>query len=73
MKKLKCRAYLNQPNLTREKLYIYTEHLFSAHRKNLPNTIKLVRLATSSSFDQRAYQEVDALAKQVEENYSRRG
>ena len=73
MKKLKCRNYLAQPNLTREKLWIYTQHLFTAHGRNLPREIKLGRLSCSELSLKRAYEEVDFLAKQVEENYSKRG
>ena len=71
MKKLACRKYLNQPNLTREKLCAYTGHLLKAHRHNLPNGIVLAELATSSStFNQRAYEEVSRLAQQAEKTYS---
>ena len=72
MKKLACRRYLNQAT-TREQLYIYTEHLLRAHRPNLPNAIMLGRLAVSSGITKRAYEEVDRLAQQVEENYNKRG
>ena len=72
MKKLKCHDYLAQAN-TREKLCIYTQHLFTAHSRNLPNAVMTVRLATSNSFNTRAYEEVDFLARQVEKNYAKSG
>ena len=71
MKKLACRKYLNQAT-TREQLYIYTKHLLRAHRQNAPHEIALCELATSKSFNRRAYEEVDRLAQQVEENYNKR-
>ena len=73
MKKLRCKSYLNQPGITREQLYLYTDHLFNAHGRSLPNVIMLAHLACSELSLAKAYEEVDALVQQVNSNYSKRG
>ena len=72
MRKLKCQGYLAHAD-TVEKLYAYVEHLGKAHKHNLPNSITLGRLAVSQSFNKRAYEEVCTLARQVQDNYGKRG
>lgn len=72
-KKLTCRKYLNQPGITREQLYLYVEHLGKAHGRSLPNEVILGQLAISCGINRRAYEEVDRLAQQVEQNYNKRG
>ena len=70
MRKLKCQSYLAHAD-TVEKLCVYVEHLDRA--RNLPNSITLGRLAVSQSFNKRAYEEVCTLARQVQDNYGKRG
>lgn len=68
MKKLRCRSYLTHAN-TREKLWIYVEHLSQAHASRMPNQIKLWHLACSELSQKKAYEEVDKLAGQIEASY----
>ena len=72
MRKLKCKAYLNQPNLTRQKLWTYAEHLAKAHGKHLPREIKLWHMTCSELSEKKAYEEVEFLANQVEQSYGGR-
>ncbi len=71
MKKLTCRKYLNQPNLTHEKLCTHAGHPLRAHCRDLTGEVVLAELAASRS-NRRAYEEVNRLAQRVEENYNNR-
>ena len=55
--------------ITRQKLWIYAEHLAKAHGKRLPKEIKLVHLTCSELSEQKAYEEVEFLAHHVEASY----